>query len=45
MIDAKEIKVNHLSPIPAFVTFVFPTYTFAPKIITDLGLFIIKGEI
>lgn len=37
------MKVFHPASLPQYASFEFPTYTFAPKLASDLGVVTIKG--
>jgi hypothetical protein len=37
--------VSHISSIPRYVTFNFPTYSFMPNSLIDLGISIIEGKL
>lgn len=38
-----DMEVIHLSPLPQYASFEFPSYKFAPKTISHLGTAAIKG--
>jgi hypothetical protein len=42
---AVDESIVHTSPLPSFVSFSFPEYTFEPNKISDLGLYVIQGNL
>jgi hypothetical protein len=37
--------VVHESPLPRFTVFIYPDYKFMPNRLSDLGFYIIKGQL
>ncbi len=38
-INSNDINVKHISVLPSFIKFKFPTYSFKPKLVNEIGIF------
>jgi len=45
MTGMAEEYVVHKSPLPRFAVFSYPDYKFMPKRLSDLGVYLIKGQL
>ena len=43
--NAVDEYIVHYPPLPSFVSFNFPEYTFQPNKISDLGIYVIQGDL